>query len=69
MARLIVVIGPVSTRNISFVALKMLSGNLLRIENRKGYLGNWSAVPYTATFRRQKQVLLIASLSTTLSGS
>jgi hypothetical protein len=40
MARLIVVIGPVSKRYISFVALKMLSGNLLRIENRKGYLWN-----------------------------
>jgi len=40
MARLIVVIGPVSKRYISFVALKMLSCNLLRIENRKWYLWN-----------------------------
>lgn len=40
MASLIVVIGPVSKRYISFVALKMLSGNLLRIENQKGYLWN-----------------------------
>lgn len=40
MARLVVVIGPVSTRNFSFVALKMLSGNLLHIENRKCYLWN-----------------------------
>ena len=40
MARLIVIIGPVSKRYISFVALKMLSGNLLRIENRKEYLWN-----------------------------
>ena len=40
MARLIVVIGPVSKQYISLVALKMLNGNLLRIENRKGYLWN-----------------------------